>query len=53
MSIATRVVSIVVDGLVVVFTWIKTHRVYVLSRKIAFNTNYSTLLLRDGTLYFL
>ncbi|PIL23157.1 hypothetical protein GSI_14466 [Ganoderma sinense ZZ0214-1] len=53
LSIATRVVSIFVDGLVVVFTWIKTHRVYVLTRKLAFRTNYSALLLRDGTLYFL
>ncbi|KAM5543495.1 hypothetical protein V8D89_002746 [Ganoderma adspersum] len=53
LSIATRVVSIFVDGMVVVFTWTKTHRVYVLTRNVAFRTNYSTLLLRDGTLYFL
>ena len=53
MSIATRVAAIFVDGRVVVLTWMKTHRVYVLTRKLVFGTNYSTLLLRDGTLYFL
>uniref|UniRef100_A0A5K1JTY4 Isoepoxyedon dehydrogenase n=1 Tax=Ganoderma boninense TaxID=34458 RepID=A0A5K1JTY4_9APHY len=53
LSIATRVAAIFVDGLVVVLTWMKTHRVYVLTRKLVFGTNYSTLLLRDGTLYFL
>ncbi|KAI1794289.1 hypothetical protein LXA43DRAFT_996398 [Ganoderma leucocontextum] len=52
-SIATRVVSIFSDGMVVVLTWLKTYRVFVLTRGVAFRTNYSTLILRDGTLYFL
>ncbi|KAI0760553.1 hypothetical protein C8Q74DRAFT_1207827, partial [Fomes fomentarius] len=53
LSIATRIVSIFSDGLVVVLTWVKTYRVFVLTRKIKLRTNYSTLILRDGTLYFL
>ncbi|RPD54965.1 hypothetical protein L226DRAFT_464333 [Lentinus tigrinus ALCF2SS1-7] len=53
LSIATRVVSICSDGLVVALTWVKTYRVFVLTRKISFRTNYSALILRDGTLYFL
>ncbi|KAI0718685.1 hypothetical protein C8T65DRAFT_737040 [Cerioporus squamosus] len=53
LSIATRTVAIFSDGLVVVLTWIKTYRVFVLTRKISFRTNYSALILRDGTLYFL
>ncbi|RDX51746.1 hypothetical protein OH76DRAFT_1481264 [Lentinus brumalis] len=53
LSIATRAVSIFSDGVVVVLTWIKTYRVFVLTRKVSFRTNYSALILRDGTLYFL
>ncbi|KAI0754212.1 hypothetical protein C8Q80DRAFT_1137596 [Daedaleopsis nitida] len=51
--VATRAVSILSDGLVVVLTWLKTYRVYVLTRKMDLRANYSVLLLRDGTLYFL
>ena len=53
MSIVTRVISIFSDGLVVVLTWLKTYRVFVLTRAVEFRTNYSMLILRDGTLYFL
>ena len=52
-SIAARVVSILADGTVVLLTWLKTYRIFVLTRGVAFRTNYSTLILRDGTLYFL
>ena len=52
-SVATRVVAILSDGLVVVLTWMKTYRVHVLTRGVDFRTNYSTLILRDGTVYFL
>ena len=52
-SIAARAVSIFADGTVVVFTWLKTYRVFVLTRGITSRTNYSALILRDGTLYFL
>lgn len=47
-SIATRAVSIFSDGVVVVLTWVKTYRVFVLTRKVSFRTNYSALILRDG-----
>ncbi len=53
MSLATRVVSIFSDGMVVVFTWLKTYQIFVLTRSVRFRTNYSALILRDGTLYFL
>ncbi|TBU43473.1 hypothetical protein BD309DRAFT_864231 [Dichomitus squalens] len=53
LSVATRVISIFSDGLVVVLTWMKTYRTHVLTRGVDFRTNYSTLILRDGTLYFL
>ena len=52
-SVATRVIAILSDGLVVVLTWMKTYRVHVLTRGVDFRTNYSTLILRDGTVYFL
>lgn len=46
----SRLVSIFSDGLVVVLTWIKTFRGYLLSRKVQLRTvtNYTTLILRDG-----
>ncbi|KAI0754211.1 hypothetical protein C8Q80DRAFT_1094190, partial [Daedaleopsis nitida] len=47
-SIATRAAAILADGLVVVLTWIKTYRVYVLTRKFEFRNNYAMLILRDG-----
>ncbi|KAI0331745.1 hypothetical protein GY45DRAFT_1335978 [Cubamyces sp. BRFM 1775] len=40
-------------GIVVVLTWLKTYRVYALTRRIRFRTDYSTLILRDGAVYFL
>ena len=46
-------IAILSDGLVVVLTWMKTYRVHVLTRGVDFRTNYSTLILRDGTVYFL
>ena len=46
--IATRAVSIFSDGLVVALTWVKTYRVFVLTRQVSFRTNYSALILRDG-----
>ncbi|KAJ8481198.1 hypothetical protein ONZ51_g6176 [Trametes cubensis] len=49
----TRVISIVSDGIVVVLTWVKTYRVYAITRRIRFRTDYSTLILRDGAVYFL
>ena len=51
--IAARAVSIFADGMVVVSTWLKMHRVFVLTRCVTSRTNYSALILRDGTLYFL
>ncbi|OSD05117.1 hypothetical protein PYCCODRAFT_1443464 [Trametes coccinea BRFM310] len=48
LAIATRVISIVSDGLVVVLTWVKTFRVYALARRARFRADYSMLLLRDG-----
>ncbi|KAM5543473.1 hypothetical protein V8D89_002724 [Ganoderma adspersum] len=53
LSIAARVVSILADGTVVMLTWLKTYRIFVLTKGMALRTNYSTLILRDGTLYFL
>ncbi|KAI9062124.1 hypothetical protein FKP32DRAFT_1612786 [Trametes sanguinea] len=53
LAIATRVISIVSDGLVVVLTWVKTFRVYALARRARFRADYSLLLLRDGAVYFL
>ena len=47
MSLATRIFSILSDGLVVVLTWAKTFRVYKLARATRFRTNYAALLLRD------
>ncbi|KAI0821882.1 hypothetical protein BC628DRAFT_1422297 [Trametes gibbosa] len=52
-SIATRVISILSDGLVVVLTWMKTFRVYSLTRRVKLSADYSVLILRDGTVYFL
>ncbi|KAI0628575.1 hypothetical protein C8Q77DRAFT_1067663 [Trametes polyzona] len=48
LAIVTRVVSIVSDGLVVVLTWIKTFRVYTLTRRVRLRADYSALILRDG-----
>ncbi|KAI0353955.1 hypothetical protein OH77DRAFT_1406126 [Trametes cingulata] len=52
-SIITRAVSIVSDGLVVALTWVKTYRVYTLTRRIRFRADYSALILRDGAIYFM
>ncbi|KAH9888053.1 hypothetical protein C8Q73DRAFT_655815 [Cubamyces lactineus] len=48
LSIATRVISIVSDGIVVVLTWVKTYRVYAITRRVRFRADYSALILRDG-----
>ncbi|KAI0363159.1 hypothetical protein BV20DRAFT_958865, partial [Pilatotrama ljubarskyi] len=48
LSMVTRAVAIVSDGLVVVLTWMKTYKVYKLTRRIRFRADYSALILRDG-----
>lgn len=50
-SMATRVLSIVSDGLVVALTWAKTYRTYRLSRSIKLRTNVAAMILRDGELW--
>ncbi|KAI0761303.1 hypothetical protein BD413DRAFT_486231 [Trametes elegans] len=47
LSIATRVIAIVSDGIVAVLTWVKTYQIYTLSKGARFSANYSALLLRD------
>ncbi len=47
-SIATRVISIFSDGLVVFLTWKKTFRIYALTRHAKLHADYSVLILRDG-----
>ncbi|KAH9852387.1 hypothetical protein C2E23DRAFT_868841 [Lenzites betulinus] len=51
LSIATRIISILSDGLVVVLTWMKTFRVYSLTRRVKLSADYSALILRDGTFH--
>ncbi|OJT05149.1 hypothetical protein TRAPUB_4075 [Trametes pubescens] len=48
LSIATRVISIFSDGLVVFLTWKKTFRIYALTRHAKLHADYSVLILRDG-----
>ncbi|KAI8974840.1 hypothetical protein BD414DRAFT_497671 [Trametes punicea] len=48
LSIATRVIAIVSDGLVVIVTWIKTYRIYTLTKRIGLRTGYSVLIMRDA-----
>lgn len=47
-SIATRIISIFSDGLVVALTWKKTFRIYALTRNAKLHADYSVLILRDG-----
>ncbi|KAJ2972979.1 hypothetical protein NUW54_g12156 [Trametes sanguinea] len=44
--------AIAVDLLVLVLTWIKTYEIKKLTRGLRTNATFSTLILRDGTLYF-
>ncbi|KAH9916984.1 uncharacterized protein BXZ73DRAFT_25635, partial [Epithele typhae] len=48
LSLAIRIISILSDGLVVVLTWLKTYRVYLLTHKTRLPSNVSGLILRDG-----
>ncbi|PIL23129.1 hypothetical protein GSI_14438 [Ganoderma sinense ZZ0214-1] len=53
LSVVARVVSIFGDGMVVVLTWLKTYRVSVVTKGVASRISVSTVILRDGTLYFI
>ncbi|KAH9917156.1 EAP30/Vps36 family-domain-containing protein [Epithele typhae] len=52
LSMITHGFAIATDLLVVVLTWLKTYEIRRLSYRLHFKTSLSTLLLRDGTLYF-
>ncbi|KAI0667279.1 hypothetical protein C8Q78DRAFT_1106137 [Trametes maxima] len=52
-ALATRVVAIFSDGLVVILTFKKTFKVYTITRRIRLRGDYSSLILRDGAVYFL
>ncbi|GJE99206.1 hypothetical protein PsYK624_154550 [Phanerochaete sordida] len=53
MVVFTRSCAIAVDVMVLVLTWIKTFQHWRQSRQVNHTTSVATLLLRDGTLYFL
>ena len=50
MSLATRIVVIATDALVLIVTWYKTIQLYVESRRMQLKTPLATLLIRDGRL---
>ncbi|RPD71413.1 hypothetical protein L226DRAFT_615446 [Lentinus tigrinus ALCF2SS1-7] len=52
LSILTRTCVLVGDLLVVLITWYTTYRTWRASRTAQFKVSLSTLLLRDGTIYF-
>ena len=49
-SLATRIVVIATDALVLIVTWYKTIQLYVESRRMQLKTPLATLLIRDGRL---
>ena len=49
-SLATRMVVIATDALVLIVTWYKTIQLYVESRRMQLKTPLATLLIRDGRL---
>ncbi|KAI0754201.1 hypothetical protein C8Q80DRAFT_1137519 [Daedaleopsis nitida] len=53
LTIVSKATSIAIDAAAVFLTWYKTYGIKRESRRLGLNTPYATLLLRDGTLYFL
>ncbi|KAL1945435.1 hypothetical protein VTO73DRAFT_2286 [Trametes versicolor] len=52
-SIAAKATTIAADGILIVMTWIRTFGINKDAFKMGFNTPLATLILRDGTAYFM